>query len=361
MMVPSLALLPIVSLISARCDNTDTKKDDYLAIKTLIFKKLNELSPSNKKKLIEEINALAAKEEEIDYIELSKQAQIILEKLDKLSVKGIRYDASNQFYAELDGLSGQQLRNKLFELQLKHRNKTGNYSALHRTYEDAFVDKYYENDGTVLDIYTEIPNGKDKFVFRFNEYQDIGNKEGTGMNREHIIPQSWFKKSSPMREDAHHVWPTDKYVNARHGNSPYGTVIQSIQYQSSNGTKIGTSQEDNDTVTEVIDEFKGDVARALLYFVLTYHDRNIMANEPSRRVFIQKNNINWIKDNYLKTYLKWNENDYISQFDIDRNNGIFKHQGNRNPFSDYPELIKVYFLNDDEYVFKNKGVAIGIN
>ncbi|MGX9339950.1 endonuclease [Mycoplasma sp. 125] len=273
----------------------------------------------------------------------------------------IQYDNSNKFYESLNGLSGQELRDKLFMIQLQNRDKTGvgraAYAKLHNTYVDAFVDKYYEKDGTVLDLYTEIIGGKDKYNFEFGKYRDIGNKEGQGMNREHIIAQSWFAKQGPMRNDAHHVWPSDKKVNAIHGNLPYGET-QNGKIVSSNGSKLGIGKEDGEQVFEVIDEFKGDIARVFFYFVLTYRDKNITNNHSAQRVFFEENGINQIKQKYLETYLKWNKLDGISQFDIDRNNGVYKHQRNRNPFTDYPELIKVYFEHDDNYVFQNKGIAI---
>ncbi|WP_318032691.1 endonuclease [Mycoplasmopsis arginini] len=268
----------------------------------------------------------------------------------------IEYDSSDDFYSSLDGLSGDRLREQLFTIQKNNRGQTGSYDDLHRTYRDAFVDKYYENDGTVLDLYTEIIGGKDKYTFEFGKYRDQGNSEGEGMNREHIIAQSWFRKQAPMRNDAHHVWPSDKKVNAIHGNFPYGET-KNGRIVSSNGSKLGAGVEDNQQVFEVIDEFKGDIARVFFYFVLTYGDKNINNNHSSNRVFIRQNGKYTINSSYLKTYLKWNKMDGISQFDIDRNNGIYKHQHNRNPFTDYPELIKVIFENDNNYVFQNKGIA----
>ena len=274
----------------------------------------------------------------------------------------IIYDNSNDFYKSLDGLSGQNLRDNLFALQKAHRNHSTKYKDLFNTYKDAFVDKYYEKDGSVLDIYEEIPDKEDVFTNWHGKYRDQGKYEGDGMNREHLVPQSWFSKSAPMRTDAHHVWPTDKLVNAWHANYPYGTVkeLQGNKI-SKNGTKTGLSVEDGGPVTEPINEFKGDVARAYLYFCLTYNDLNITSSDQSTRVFKKINEKNTITSIFLKTFLAWNNLDKVSKFDIDRNNGVYKHQGNRNPFIDYPELIDVVYNNNNDYVFKNKGIAIGLN
>ncbi|ACF07591.1 Extracellular ribonuclease precursor [Metamycoplasma arthritidis] len=266
-----------------------------------------------------------------------------------------QYSNQSNYYASLDGLSNKKLFNKLFEVQKSHLQSWNYQELITKIYPDAFVDKYYEKDGTVLDIYGENPSGKDPFNFRHGQYRDVGNAEGKGMNREHLVPQSWFSKMTPMRNDAHHVWPTDKKVNAVHGNFPYGTVSKA-KYVSKNGTKIGVSEEDGQDVCEVIDEFKGDVARAYLYFAFTYKDQTLTANRVAERFFNEDNSI---KKSFLATMLKWHMQDPISQFDIDRNNAIAKHQGIRNPFIDYPELVEAIYGNNKTFVFQNKGILIG--
>ncbi|AWX69748.1 ribonuclease [[Mycoplasma] anseris] len=267
----------------------------------------------------------------------------------------IEYNVSDDYYASLQNKSGIALIDSLFAIQKSSSRHVPGYDALFTTYRDAFVDKYYEKDGTVMDIYGENPNGPDPFNFEHGKYKDVGKDEGAGMNREHIVAQSWFGRSAPMRNDAHHVWPSDKKVNAMHGNYPFGTVTKA-KYVSLNGTKIGVSEEDGGPVCEPIDIFKGDVARAFFYFAFTYRDKNLRANDSARRFFI--NTKNEINPKFLKTLLKWHHDDPVDQFDIDRNNGIAKHQVVRNPFTDYPELVDVIFNNKIDYTFINKGVAL---
>lgn len=384
--------MPATFIISASCQHKDDSTEKYLYWnkKVELINNLSLVKTETKKnefneeflllESLEETNDFKKNIEFVETLDNKVKAQIALEKNESPTPQPedpntgpepdpnngkavttnygykIEYDSSDDFYSSLDGLSGDRLREQLFTIQKNNRGKTGSYDDLHRTYRDAFVDKYYENDGTVLDLYTEIIGGKDKYTFEFGKYKDQGNSEGQGMNREHIIAQSWFKKQAPMRNDAHHVWPSDKKVNAIHGNFPYGET-KNGRIVSSNGSKLGAGVEDNQQVFEVIDEFKGDIARVFFYFVLTYGDKNINNNHSSNRVFVRQNGKYTINNSYLKTYLKWHKMDGISQFDIDRNNGIYKHQHNRNPFTDYPELIKVIFENDNNYVFQNKGIA----
>ena len=47
--------------------------------------------------------------------------------------------------------------------------------------------------------------------------------------------------------------------------------------------------------------------------------------------------------------LKWNEQDPVSQKEIDRNNAVYKHQNNRNPFIDHPELAE-YIWGDKQNI-----------
>ena len=68
------------------------------------------------------------------------------------------------------------------------------------------------------------------------------------------------------------------------------------------------------------DEWKGDVARAVLYL-------NIRYGEDYKEV------------GTLDLFLKWNREDPVSAFEKNRNNVIENAQGNRNPFIDNPYLV----------------------
>ncbi|QJR43345.1 hypothetical protein HLA87_00845 [Mycoplasma miroungigenitalium] len=96
-----------------------------------------------------------------------------------INSKEIIYEYDN-YYQTLDGKSGTSLINALIKLQQQNAESTGGYNALFTTYKNAFVDKYYEKDNSLLDIYTEIPSGKDNVIYSFERKKVIINRKGLG-------------------------------------------------------------------------------------------------------------------------------------------------------------------------------------
>jgi hypothetical protein len=108
------------------------------------------------------------------------------------------------------------------------------YGALMTLYTHAaFRDNYYENDGSLLDMYSENPTGADPYNYTSTS-QQCGNysNEGDCYNREHLIPQSYFDNYAidPMKNDPFFVVPSDGKVNGERNNYPFGKeVMDSIQ------------------------------------------------------------------------------------------------------------------------------------
>ncbi len=240
------------------------------------------------------------------------------------------------YYDNAQGLTGYQLKTALKNI-ISNGHQDQGYDALYTCYQDSDTDNYYENDQTVLDMYSEKPNGPDAY-----EYQHISDKcgnysgEGACYNREHLVPQSVFGSASPMKSDAHFVVPTDGYVNNRRSSYAFGEVSNPT-WTSTNGSKLGpnSTQGYTGTVFEPIDEFKGDIARMLFYFATRYEDQvsgwsHAMLNGSSDQVFS-----NW----FLDILLSWHYNDPVSQREIDRNNAVYNFQHNRNPYIDHPEWV----------------------
>ena len=265
-------------------------------------------------------------------------------KIKTLLIVGLLFSVANIFaqiptgyYDGTVGLTGAALKTKLSQI-ITSGHQTKSYDNLYNGYPSTDSDNYYEKDGSVLDIYSENPKGTDPYVYQHGSKQCGNYKvEGDCYNREHIFPQGYFNSASPMVSDIHHVVPTDGKVNGYRSSFPFGKV-GSANFVSENGSKRGTSASPNysGTVFEPIDEFKGDVARMILYFATRYEsklssfkDNDILTNSAFPGVEAWE----------LAVLKEWHTNDPVSQREIDRNNAAYTYQGNRNPFIDQPEYV----------------------
>ena len=240
------------------------------------------------------------------------------------------------YYSTATG-SSYTLKTQLYNIIKGHTDN--GYAGLYNTYQTSDVDNFYENDGSVLDMYSEKPNGVDPYNYSTTSTQRCGTyaKEGDCYNREHIIPQSSFNSAAPMVSDAHFITPTDGKVNGQRSNYPHGTV-GTATWTSLNGSKLGSSSVSGytGTVFEPIDEFKGDVARMYFYFATRYETTIAgyaypMFNGTSTQVFTTA---------FLNMLLAWNALDPVSPREIARNNAIYAAQNNRNPYIDHPEYVQ---------------------
>jgi endonuclease I len=232
--------------------------------------------------------------------------------------------------------TGYTLKTQLYNIIKGHTDN--GYAGLYTTYQTSDVDNFYENDGTVLDMYSENPSGTDSYNYSTGTTQRCGNYsvEGDCYNREHIIPQSVFNEQSPMVADAHFITPTDGKVNGIRSNYPHGTVA-SATYTSQNGSKLGSSSVSgySGTVFEPVNAFKGDIARMYFYFATRYENTvsgysYAMFDGSSNKVFTTA---------FLNVLLAWNAQDPVSAREIARNNAIYARQNNRNPYIDHPEYV----------------------
>ncbi|GAE65990.1 endonuclease [Chryseobacterium indologenes] len=280
--------------------------------------------------------------------------------------------APANYYDGTAGLTGYTLKTKLHQI-IKASSDLG-YSALWTTYATSDVDKYYENNGTLLDMYSEKPAGPDAYEFVIGPSSSGGNQcgsqnqnnEGFCYNREHSLPKTYFggQNAIPMANDAHFVIPTDYYVNSKRGSYPYGeTASPTMTF--TNGSKIGTCNYPgySGVIFEPIDAFKGDIARMQLYFVTRYQDKLASFSQFQNASSPLDGTVDrGLQQWYLSLMLKWSSQDPVSQREIDRNNAIYARQGNRNPFIDHPEWINMIWGSvlsiDESNTVKNIELSI---
>ncbi|MES2777105.1 MAG: endonuclease [Bacteroidota bacterium] len=238
---------------------------------------------------------------------------------------------------------------RLIKTKLKTRTTTG---MTPRSYGELLA-QYYISDKKVSeiragapevlwDIYSDKPAALDPYDYLLAA-DACGSGEGQGWNREHSVPQSWFTGGTATGPgtDYYHIYPTDCEVNLVRGSWIYSEVSSPTQ-TSLNGSKLGPSAFAglSGTSFEPINEYKGDLARAFLYFVTRYEDQmpgwtgggnGTQAMDPTTFPSVDLP--------YLKLMLKWHHQDPVSQKEIDRNNAGYTYQGNRNPYVDHPEYV----------------------
>ena len=276
------------------------------------------------------------------------------------------------YYASIDGTSGKQLLDAIQQVaKIGYRTEDFRYDSVWLAYK--YTD--LRPDGYIWEIYSDC-------VFEYEKDRTSTTSqtgECKGYNREHVMCQSWFseydlqgvKMSGSMKNspgsDIFHIYPASYGMNSRHGNRPYGEVLKA-DYTSANNTKYGTPVSTisvantvagpyiegqitlNTNVLEPADEYKGDFARSCFGTMVKWAGEwAFNKNENGCVIFdatIDADTHYGPENNYgftdygLALMLSWHRQDPVSQKEVDRNNGIQKTQGNRNPFIDYPYLAE---------------------
>ena len=260
---------------------------------------------------------------------------------------------TGEYYKAADGKKGAALKTALFNiLRYEHTflDEEGEtqtkkftavpYSGLLEAYEDTDLD----SDNKIWDMYSIYKK------YTINNSVSSYKKEGDGWNREHSVPQSWFKEATPMKSDLFHVYPTDAAINGMRSSFPYGKV--GTITQSSWGpddehpfSKLGWSTDDlgySGKVFEPNDLYKGDLARSYFYMVTCYEGENFTyGSKPGGgAVFESGDKMKYpaMKTWALNLFLEWSHNDEIGPKEYNRNNAVYGLQFNRNPYIDYPGL-----------------------
>ena len=204
--------------------------------------------------------------------------------LDDYYEDAVFTENSDLLYQELADLSAEQHVNRL------------EYYMRHDYLYDADAD--LTNPELVVLMYT----GERR---PWQEYQQGDLSEGETFNTEHIFPQSKLA-SEEAKNDMHHMRVADVVINETRLNYPFTTGSGAAKLVNGNSWYPG-------------DEWKGDVARMVMYVHVRY-------GEPFSDV------------GTLNMFLQWNAEDPVSAFELQRQEIIEGAQGNRNPFIDNPYL-----------------------
>jgi endonuclease I len=224
---------------------------------------------------------------------------------------------SNSYYSSSQNLSGQALKQAL-NARLALSYTSLGYNA-GRILMFGTIDNWQTN-GRELGRTTN----KVECVYTGRIIENYPVNTGTlnnapySMNTEHTWPQSQGSSVEPMQSDLHHLHPSDGSINSSRGNKPFRWV------PSPTLTYTGGSVADP-TYFEPRNVHKGAVARAMLYYAVRYFN-----NGGINLGYLQPQEV------ALREWAKLYPPDSIA---IRRNNAIAANQNNRNPFTDYPQLL----------------------
>ena len=261
-------------------------------------------------------------------------------------------NGSGTYYQQADGKKAASLKTALCGI-IYSRTEGGDLNTAYKALWTHFQTTDKRADGKVWDMYSNYTN----FTFVTDQDQGSGGtSEGQKYNREHSWPNSWFGgKVMPMYTDLHHMYPTDKLVNNKRANYPFGET-NGETYKSQNGfSKLGacTYPGYTGTVFEPNDEYKGDFARTYFYMVTCYEEKiadwynSYSESQPT----LDGNAYPGLSDWQLQMLMKWAEQDPVSEKEVNRNNAVYDIQQNRNPFIDYPGLERFVWGDLKEQAF----------
>jgi endonuclease I/chitodextrinase len=255
----------------------------------------------------------------------------------------LTYSQAEQYYNDVNlTLTGTDLKNALATKIIATHTNLLTYTP--GVWEASKItDANVSNTSEVVLIYGW-ENGTDSDITndrtRDNSLQDRGTGESFVWNREHVFSKSLANpiligegSSQGPGSDAHNLRAADRSRNSERNNFKFAPG--SGNSRRSNVTYNGPDGP-NTQGWYPGDEWKGDVARMIMYMYLHYGSQCLPAN-------VGVGSKEFTSDEMIDLFLQWNVEDKVSAIEIARNNyhentSNSYAQGNRNPFIDNPYL-----------------------
>ncbi|MCL2510713.1 MAG: endonuclease [Bacteroidales bacterium] len=239
------------------------------------------------------------------------------------------------YYNGTEGLRGNALKMKLNEVISGHyfyQSTTSGvsnvwFSNRNHSYFNAklvFLESDADPDkpGNVIDLYRGLSYDGDNY----------GVAAGT-LNREHIWAKSHgnFPDNSAMYCDYHNLRPSEARINQAKGNKDFDWATGGQEYENSGCYFTSNAWEPRTPV-------KGDVGRTLFYMDTRYMGAT---GEINLEVVNSLGTYPAPKHGKLDAVYEWNTLDLPDFFEVNRNEVIYKYQGNRNPYIDNPYWVEM--------------------
>lgn len=267
-----------------------------------------------------------------------------------LSAAGLMAQAPAGYYDSLDGKSGAELKKAV-----KNIGKKGFHAI---SYSSGTWNAFLTTDVRMID-------GKECWWDMYSSNNVAVSSGHSGMNVEHSVANSWWGGTkNDAYKDIVHLNPSNADANSRKGNFPLGEIATG---KWDNGiTFVGTPKSGHGggctTVYEPHDMYKGDFARVFMYMFTIYDDiswQNATNTGDGRgRMYTYSGGVAELQPWAYNLMLAWSANDPVSEKEINRNNGIQKEQGNRNPFIDLPDLADYIWGSKKNEVYHIDGAHI---
>jgi len=240
------------------------------------------------------------------------------------------------YYSSLKGKKGAELK-----------------TAVYNIVKNANVLSYGSGKGhTWWGFWTTDRNAEGYFIDRYSaesewEMSTTQGAAGSGMNIEHSFPKSWWGGSSNQAyKDLYNLMPCKSKINSTKSNYPMGTVVSGDK---GNGwTKVGKGS-DSKWYWEPADPWKGDFARGYMYMATTYQNFNWSGSSALQ--ILQQGTYPTLQKWAYTLFIKWAKADMPDATEIKRNEEVYKIQGNRNPYVDFPNLMEYVWGDSIDYAF----------
>ncbi len=199
-----------------------------------------------------------------------------------------------------------------------------------------------ESDGSIWDMYSNI-----------KRYCPIDGGSAASVDIEHSLPKSWWGGEAGCLSafsDLYILNPSDHMTNTNKSNYPPGVLADSSKVN--NGVFfMGTDKTWGGLAFDVIDEYKGDFARAYFYTATAYENVTWVADYKK---YINNDSYLGFTDHLIEVLLAWHRKDPVSEKEVNRMDIVSSIQHNRNAFIEYPDLV--------EYIWGNKkGEAVDLS
>lgn len=225
-------------------------------------------------------------------------------------------------------------------------------TAVYNVIKNAKVLSYGSGSGTWWGFWLTDRDSRGYFIDRYSAKSDWVKSTsqgavGSGMNIEHSFPKSWWGGASIQAyKDLYNLMPCESKINSTKNNYPMGTVVSGDK---GNGwTKVGIGSDGN-KYWEPADPWKGDFARGYMYMATTY--QNLNWEGAAALQILQQGTYPTLQKWAYTLFIKWAKADRPDALEIKRNEDVYKIQGNRNPYVDFPNLMEYVWGDSTDIAF----------